>query len=62
MRISYKKLLIALAKRGWDFVDLARELGVSRVTAYGYKNRNIRPSTLHRLAKVLNVEPEELLE
>lgn len=62
MKVSEKKLLIALAKRGWDFVDLARELGVSRVTTYGYKKRNIRPSTLHRLAKVLNVEPEELLE
>ena len=62
VKIDEKKLLIALARRGWNLVNLASELGVSRVTAYGYKKRNIRPSTLYRLAKALNCEPEELLE
>lgn len=62
MKIDEKKLYIQCAKKGWNFSNLAEAIGVSKVTLYGYRKRNIRPNTLNRITKALDCDPEELLE
>lgn len=62
MKIDKKKLFIQCAKKGWSAFDLAKAVGVGKAAVYGYIKHNVRATTLGRLAKALECEPEELLE
>ncbi len=63
MRIDEKKLFIQLAKESWDLSKLADALGVCPQTIQAIKKRKSpRPTTIGKIAKALDCEPEELLE
>ena len=63
MRIDEKKLFIQLAKKNWDLCNLADAMGVCPQNIIAIKKRkNPRPSTIGKIAKALDCEPEDLLE
>ena len=63
MRIDEKKLFIQLAKKNWNICNLADTLGVCPQTIEAIKKRKSpRPSTIGKIAKALDCEPEDLLE
>ena len=61
--VDSKKFRRALIKRGLDIKNLAKEAKIAAYTVAQLKNQNCRVhySTLHRLLKVLECEPEEIL-
>lgn len=61
MRIDEKKFFLQCAKKGLTYKELARALGVTTTTAYGYRKHNVRPDTVNRIAKALGCEPGDLL-
>lgn len=63
LTVDSKKFRRALIKRGLDIRDLAEKTKVAACTVTQLKNQNCRVhySTLHRLLKVLECEPEEIL-
>ena len=63
MRIDEKKLFIQLAKKSWDLSMLADVMGVCPQTIQAIKKRkHPRPTTIGKIAKALDCEPEDLLE
>lgn len=62
MKLNKGKLFIYCAKKGWDFSDLAEALGVARPSVAGYLKRKIRPSILGKIAKILECQPEDLVD
>ncbi len=63
MKIDENKLFIQLAKKNWDLSKLADALGVCPQTIQAIKKRKSpRPTTIGKIAKALDCEPEDLLE
>lgn len=62
MKINERKLYIKCAKKGWDYSTLAEKMNVSYVNFINMKKRNVRPTTIAKLAETLGCEIEELLE
>ena len=63
MRLDAIKLAVAMAKKGYNMISLAQACGVSRGTLSVAKaGKRIKPDTVMKIAKVLEVEMEELLE
>ena len=63
MKIDERKLFIQLAKKDWNFTDLANALGINTQTLITTRKRkSTRPSTIGKMAKALGCEPEDLLK
>jgi len=64
MKLNAGRIKYEMGKRGWDVEDLSTALG--RVRTYGYYllsgNPNLRFSTLEEIAKVLDLNPKDLIE
>lgn len=61
LKIDEKKLFLLCAKKGLLYKDLAKLLGVTPTTVYGYRKHRARADTLCKLAEVLECEPGDLL-
>lgn len=55
------KIKLARIKRGVTQRELAERLGVNRETVAGYEKSKPQAKTLHKVAKALEIEIEELL-
>ena len=55
------KIKLARTKRGVTQRELAERLGVKRETVAGYEKSKPQAKTLHKVAKALDIEIEELL-
>ena len=64
LKISNKKLVVAMANRCVSQDEVAKAAGVNPMTISRARNGqgNIQPSTIGKIAKALNVQVEELLE
>ena len=63
MRISKKKLSIAMATSGFSFIDLSKESGVSRTTlSYINNGKSCRPDVAGKIARALSMPVEQLIE
>lgn len=63
MRLNKQALEIAMAECGFNKIDLANKMGVSRQTVYKYIDGNpCRPKTAKRFADALNVPVQDLVE
>ena len=63
MQLSKNKILVAMAKNNYAVKDLAKAYGVScsRIN-FILNSREVRPQTVSKLAKALNVDVTEILE
>lgn len=63
MRLNKTKVYLLLAKDLYTQQALADRAGISRQTMSAVMNgRNCRPELLGKIAKALEVEPEEIIE
>lgn len=63
MRIDANKLLLAMARKQWNFKQLSTCCGVSRATLSSIKNgKTCNVVTVGKIAKALGVDITELLE
>lgn len=63
MKINVNKLLLAMARKQWNFKQLSAHCGVSRATLSSIKNgKTCGVVTLSKIAKALGVDITELLE
>lgn len=63
MQLSKNKILVAMAQNNYTTKDLAKAYGVScsRIN-FILNSREVRPTTVAKLSKALNVDVTELLE
>lgn len=63
MRLNRTKVQLLMAKGTFTQAKLAEKAGISRQTMSAVMNgRNCRPELLGKISKVLEVEPEEIIE
>ncbi|MEW4415132.1 helix-turn-helix transcriptional regulator [Clostridium sp. AN503] len=63
MRLNTRKIQLLMAKACINQASLAGLAGISRQTMSAVMNgRNCRPELLGKIAKALEVEPEEIIE
>ena len=63
MKVNERKVFLCMAKSCMSQGQLAEEAGLSRQTlAKIIKGHGCRPDTLGKISKVLNVEPQDLVE
>lgn len=63
MRLSRKKIQLLMAKQEITQQLLAAKAAVSRQTISAVMNgRNCRPDLLGKIARALNVKPEDIIE
>lgn len=64
MKVNKQKLQIAMANKCLTIGELANMAGVSRISISKYLSglRNPKPKTLGKIAKVLNVTVEDLID
>lgn len=63
MKANRERLEMAMARACLSTAELAEKSGLRRPTLNGViVGRNVRPDTLGKVARALNVDPEELLE
>lgn len=63
MKIDKKKVMLQMAKLGFNQPQLAEKAGVSRQTVSCIMNgRECRPEVFGRIAKALETEPEEIVQ
>jgi DNA-binding Xre family transcriptional regulator len=64
MNINIQKIKKEMAKNGWNYTRLAKEMGISKqrlhfIFSPKYKSHTLR--TIERFAQVLELEPKDLL-
>ena len=63
MKVDRRKLELAMARACMESRDLPAAAGLPRPTVQNaIIGKGVRPATLGRIAKALNVDPAELLE
>ena len=63
MKINYMRLLTQLARRSMNAADLEKTFGINRTLISKIKKSGeLRPATVGRIAKALDVDVTELLE
>jgi len=63
MKANRNKLRLAMARACMNPQDLAKAAEMPQQTVNGVlRGRSVRPATLGRIAKVLNVDPVDILE
>lgn len=63
MKVDRQKLYLAMARACMDSADLPKASGLPRATVQNaIVGKNVRPSTLGKIAKALGVDPAELIE
>ena len=63
MRISERKVALAMAEKSFNQMQLAEKAGISRQTLSAVLNgRNCRPVLLGKIAIALDKKPEEIIE
>ena len=63
MRVKKEKMAFLMAEKGYKFAELMELTGLSRGTLSGMYNGNTcRPDNIHKVAQVLGVSPEDLLD
>lgn len=61
MKVNESNLLIAMARKGINFIQLAEKSGISKTTISYIKNgKNCKPDVAGKIAKALEVDPEEI--
>lgn len=61
-KMDIDKLRSLSFSKGMSISKLCEEAGMSRSRVAEWKYRGVSPKTVYRIAQVLNVEPEELIE
>ena len=61
--INLDAMVKATVLKGWSFIDLQKEAGLSSVTLYSIRKKGGRclPSTMARIAKALGVDVTEIV-
>lgn len=63
MNLNAGKILLLMAERGFNHKQLAARAGISRQTLSAVMNgRRCRPDLVGRVAKALDVKPDEIVE
>ena len=63
MRADKNKLLLAMARACMNTRDVVRESGMPEMTVKNViAGKGVKPATLGRVAKALNVDPAEIVE
>lgn len=63
MKANRKKLELAMARACMDTVDLAKKSAMNRKTVSNViAGRDVRPATLGKIARVLDVDVTDILE
>lgn len=63
MRLDVTKVALLMAKKLYTQTVLAEKVGVSRQTLSAVMNgRNCKPELLGKIARTLEVEPENIIE
>lgn len=63
MKVNRKKLELAMARACMNSADLPTAAGLPRPTFQNaVVGKSVRPATLGRIAKALDVDPAELME
>lgn len=63
MKVSRKKLEMAMARACMDSSELQKAADLPRATINNaITGRSVRPSTLGKIAKALEVDPSEIIE
>ena len=60
-RMDLDKVIDLSFRKGMSLPRLCAEAGMSRSRATEWKNREVNPRTVYRIAQVLGVKPEELI-
>ncbi len=62
MKLNQKKIKQELMRLGWNYVEYAKRMGISRQLVYYYLNHDPKGFRIVvRLAKPLNLDPRDLL-
>lgn len=63
MRADKDKLLLAMARACMNTRDVVRETGMPEMTVKNViSGKGVKPATLGRVAKALNIDPADILE
>lgn len=63
MKINRQKLYLAMARACMSSAELPAAAGLPRTTVHNaIVGKNVRPATLGKIARALNVDPAELIE
>lgn len=63
MKVNRRKLDLAMARACMNSADLPDATGLPRPTVQNViVGKSVRPATLGKIAKALNVDPEEIIE
>lgn len=63
MKADRKKLELVMARACMNSADLPKIAGLPRPTVYNViTGRSVRPATLGKIAKALNVDPVEIID
>jgi transcriptional regulator with XRE-family HTH domain len=64
MSTTGEKIKAAREAKVWGQAELAREIGITPNGLWHIENgkRNPRPATVRKIAQVLGIDPQELLE
>lgn len=60
-KLNVNKVRTLSLNKGMSVSKVCEKAGMSRSRVTDWKNRSVTPSTVYRIAQVLNVEPEELV-
>lgn len=60
-KMNIDKIRSLSFNKGMSISKLCEKAGMSRSRATDWKNKGVNPRTVYRIAKVLEVEPEELI-
>lgn len=63
MRADKGKLLLAMARACMNTRDVVRETGMPEMTVKNViSGKGVKPATLGRVAKALNIDPADIIE
>lgn len=63
MKANKDKLLLAMARACMNTRDVVRETGMPEMTVKNViSGKGVKPATLGRVAKALNIDPAEIIE
>lgn len=62
MKVNKNQLLIELARKGWNLIDLADKTGIAYVTlTKAMSRKTLSLKSLGKIARALNIDVEELV-
>ena len=61
MKLNTKKIMAELKRLDWNYVKLAKEMGISRQLVHYYLHSAPSIVKVEKLAKALNIDSKDLL-